>query len=213
MNVISHNLISTHFFHWIQQVKSISIFALGKYPCLVHIPGQHPLPLSSNAMSFQTRSVVKVCLYVLSLACTGLLKQIIHSASWNALNIWSWMSAGLTNIPTFWSTPPHSCTKLFHLLISFPLYSAPLLKRERPSKTCPICTAFIHQQICPLPCPSLLSSQMMKCFSLPIKNSLVWALDFILCLFFCDCPPLIKLSWSRIFKLSQTINNSKALPP
>ena len=165
-------------------------------------------------MSSPTRSVVKACLYVLCLACTGLLKQIIHSAAWNPLNIWFWVSAGLTNIPTSCSTPPNSCTKLFHFLISFPLYLASLLKRERSSKTCSkYCTAFIHQQICPLPCPSLLSSQMMKCFSLPIKNSLVWALDFILCLFFCDCPPVLKLSWSRIFKLSQTINNSKALPP
>ena len=89
-------------------------------------------------MSSPTRSVVKACLYVLCLACTGLLKQIIHSAAWNPLNIWFWVSAGLTNIPTSCSTPPNSCTKLFHFLISFPLYLASLLKRERPSKTCSI---------------------------------------------------------------------------
>lgn len=145
------------------------------------------------------------------------IKQIIHSAAWNPLNIWSQMSTGLTNIHTSWSTPSSS-TKFSNPLKHCPWFhspfSQPLYWKDKGSqKNSQYCTAIIHQQICPLPC--VLPFCLLKWWSVfpSVKNSLVWTLDFILCFLFCNCPPVLKLFCSRIFNLSQTINNFKALLP
>lgn len=125
-------------------------------------------------------------------------------------------SVGLTNNPIYWATPSKSTTKLDHSaqglsLTLFPFFSAYSLKREFSILHCatlrssPSCTAFIHQQMCPLSCPPLLISRMMQCSPLPVKNSLVWALGFILCLF-SSCASVFRLSSSRISDSSQSIN-------
>lgn len=137
---ISHNLTSTKLPRWPQHV-----FLYFTFPYLVHIPGQKPpslsiLPLMSDTTSqLQIKSALRICLYALRLACTGLLSQIIHSEAWNPIKIWPLMSVGLTNIPTSQSVPSNSSTKLLHVsqlvsLTSAPFSSASSLKRERPSE-------------------------------------------------------------------------------
>ena len=133
---ISHNLTSTKLPRWPQHV-----FLYFTFPYLVHIAGQKPLslsilPLMSDTTSqLQIRSALRICLYALRLACTGLLSQIIHSEAWNPIKIWPLMSVGLTNIPTSQSVPSNSSTKLLHVsqlvsLTSAPFSSASSLKRE-----------------------------------------------------------------------------------
>lgn len=137
---------------------------------------------------------------------SSLLKQIIHFSAQNPINTWPLMSAGLTNILNSWPTPLES-TRSLSLMSSVALHSFPLVL------SC--FTAVFHQQICPLLGFPLFSSQMIPCSSLPVDCPLIHTLDLVLCLFSHpqDSVPVVILFHSRISGLSQSINNSEALPP
>lgn len=120
---------------------------------------------------------------------SSLLKQIIHFSAQNPINTWPLMSAGLTNILNSWLTPLVS-TRSLSLMSSVALDSFPLVL------SC--FTAVFHQQICPLPCFPLFSSQIIPCSSHPVNYPLMHTLDLVLCLFF---PPLGLCSCSHTLSL------------